>query len=162
MDKYTTVGKRALTTGAQCAQCVPVVSTCLVTYVTVRVTVEFVLNAFDSGYPRNDVAFVLSFFLSFFLGFWVPSWTDRMVRTSLITYDPRNCPRPLPIYRWRVKTMFVAWHASSKKRSSNNSSGTNRLLDKYSVSGFLDRFVSNYLVFDIPHIGQQYLFFRVE
>jgi len=31
-------------------------------------------------------------------------------------------------------------------------SGTKRLLDKYSVASFLDRFVSNYLGFDVPHI----------
>ena len=32
-------------------------------------------------------------------------------------------------------------------------SGTNRLLDKYSVTGFWGRFVSNYYVSDIPDIG---------
>ena len=35
----------------------------------------------------------------------------------------------------------------------NRTSGTNRRLDMYSVTGFWGRFVSNYLVFDIPDVG---------
>jgi len=36
--------------------------------------------------------------------------------------------------------------------------GTNRLLDKYSVTGLLGRFASNYLGFDIPDIGSNTVF----
>ena len=32
----------------------------------------------------------------FFLGFWIPNLIKRVVITLLITYDPRNCPGPLP------------------------------------------------------------------
>jgi len=43
--------------------------------------------------------------------------------------------------------------AQVNHRSSVIVNGTNRLLDVYSVTGFLGRFVLNYFVFDIPDIG---------
>ena len=50
-----------------------------------------------------------SFFLSWGLKTQLPHWTKRVVRTRLLTYDPRNCPfRDHPI----IADMLTGKHSS--------------------------------------------------